>query len=354
MKDKYKRKQIENLITNISSDIDDSLRKKITDSRLTTSILHNKKLILEYISKEKLKISKSINNVTYKSRRGIDEYLAYLQKDPYNDYLRRDAVKSFIIISILGSWKHNSVTNFFDSKMYTKIRDLDPIKSYIQRAILLEYSFFLTDEYNKTTQENFKQEESKQLESDNIRITWQGNPTELVELIRALFLNKSIIGKIGETTNKITSFFDIEIEKPYKLYENIKDRNIGSETLFLNQLKLNLFDEIDKIKEEELKQLYSKQLESNNTRLTWQGNSTELIELIIALFLYKRIIGKIGELVDKIANFFNIEIKEVYKSLEHIKERVHNSDPIFIDQLKTSLYLEIVKKRKEKSKKNRQ
>ncbi|MFK8059377.1 MAG: RteC domain-containing protein, partial [Polaribacter sp.] len=113
-------------------------------------------------------------------------------------------------------------------------------------------------------------------------------------------------------------------------------------------------DKINKIKQEELKQEESKQLESDNIKLKWQGNPTELIELIIALFLYKRIIGEIGELTDKIANFFDIEIKEPYKLYEHIKERIHGNEPLFLDQLKSNLYDEIIKKRSEKSKREKE
>jgi hypothetical protein len=157
----YKKEQIEILITNISSDIDDSFRKKITDFRLNASIIDKKKLIMKYISKEKSGIIKSINNVSYKSRRGTDEYLGYLLKDPYNDYLRRDAIESFIETSILGAWKDKFVLNLLDSKVYEKSRSLDPIKSFIERAILLEYSFFLTDEIK-----NINKKENKENKDD--------------------------------------------------------------------------------------------------------------------------------------------------------------------------------------------
>jgi hypothetical protein len=119
MEEKDKKEQIQILITNISSNIDDSLRKKITDYKLITSVFHNKKLMLKYISNEKLKISESIQSVTYKSRRGIDKYLEDLLEDPYNDFLRRDAVENFLVSSIFGAWKHKSEINFLEPTIFS-------------------------------------------------------------------------------------------------------------------------------------------------------------------------------------------------------------------------------------------
>ncbi|MGJ8744415.1 RteC domain-containing protein [Polaribacter sp.] len=350
-----------NFISNVLNDIDNSLEIKIMEYRLDIETITNKKETLKYIKDEKSKLRDLLKEIPNKNTREIDEYRIYLNQKPLNPVLRRKAIKEYFFIKYFESLDELFI-NLFQIKSYKELREEDFVKSTIELATLLEYNSFLTDQIKqikKGKQKNSKQEESKPLESDNIKLKWQGNPTELIELIRALFLNKSITGKIGELTNKVTDFFDLEIRAPHKLYEHIKNRIIDSETLFLDQLKSNLCDKINKIKQEELKQEEPKQeepkqLEFDNIKLKWQGNPTELIELIIALFLYKRIIGEIGELTDKIANFFDIEIKEPYKLYEHIKERIHGNEPLFLDQLKSNLYDEIIKKRSEKSKREKE
>jgi hypothetical protein len=244
----YKTDSVENLITNILSDIDNSLRRKEMDFRLDFETFTNKETFLKYIENEKSVIRKSLKESPYKNRTAIDTYRKYIIKEPRDEDLRKKSMYEFIYTLIVTPGDKESKTNFFNSSNYKKQKKLDIVKSIVQRATLLEYNSFLTDEINK-----IKQEESKQLESDSIKLKWHGNPTELTELIRALFLSKSIIGKIGELTNKITGFFDIEIKKPSKLYEHIKERNHGSETLFLDKLKSNLYDEIMKKREEKKK-----------------------------------------------------------------------------------------------------
>ena len=77
-------------------------------------------------------------------------------------------------------------------------------------------------------------------------MTWKGTPTELMELIKALVETKKITGTQTEITEKLTRFFQIEIKYPHKLLQDIKNRNNGSETLFLDHLKETLLEHIQK------------------------------------------------------------------------------------------------------------
>ncbi|QXP72516.1 RteC domain-containing protein [Tenacibaculum sp. AHE15PA] len=359
MIEKYKKEQTEILITNISSDIDDSLRKKIMDYRLVTSVFHNKKLILKYISKEKLKLSESINSVTYKSRRGIDQYLEYLLKDPYNDYLRRDAVETFIISSIFGAYKHKSGINFLDPKMYREVQELDPIKSFIQRAILLEYSFFLTDEIDKVKQiKKTKGEKIPQKNSNSSILKWIGGKTSLTELIKALIENGNIkIEKEGVISNEknqkvifesLTNILNFNISKPDKFVQNIKNRNNDVTTKFLDSLSSRLKEYFNKKeknnKEEDNSEENIYQKNSNISNLKWVGKDIELAELIKALIENGNIkIEKEGVISNKknqkaifesLTDILNFKIQSPNKLIQEIK--ANNKTP-FIDTLSLTL-----------------
>jgi hypothetical protein len=81
----------------------------------------------------------------------------------------------------------------------------------------------------------------------NSSLEWNGTPTELMELIKSLIENRSIKGGTQKEMISIFSdFFGIEIKNPDKLIQDIKKRNNGSETLFLEKLKTSLFDYIQK------------------------------------------------------------------------------------------------------------
>ncbi len=71
-------------------------------------------------------------------------------------------------------------------------------------------------------------------------------PTELVELVKALYENGTIKGKQKDLYNYFAKCFDVEVKNPNKLLQDIKNRNNGSETLFLNNLKTSLFDYMTK------------------------------------------------------------------------------------------------------------
>ncbi|WP_228850794.1 RteC domain-containing protein [Aegicerativicinus sediminis] len=77
-------------------------------------------------------------------------------------------------------------------------------------------------------------------------VNWKGSQTELIELIKALIENGTIKGKQKDLIPKFCKFFNIEIKDPDSLLKGIKNRSLGSETLFLNNLTKVLQDYINK------------------------------------------------------------------------------------------------------------
>ncbi len=71
-------------------------------------------------------------------------------------------------------------------------------------------------------------------------------PTELVELVKALYESGTIKGKQKDLYAYFAKCFDVEVNNPSKLLQDIKNRNNGSETLFLDELKTSLFNYITK------------------------------------------------------------------------------------------------------------
>lgn len=83
---------------------------------------------------------------------------------------------------------------------------------------------------------------------DKSSIKWKGNQTELIELIKALIENESIIGKQKDIINSFSKFLNFPINNPDKLITDIKNRSNGNETLFINKLKTTLFNYLTKEK----------------------------------------------------------------------------------------------------------
>ncbi len=77
-------------------------------------------------------------------------------------------------------------------------------------------------------------------------VNWLGTQTELMELIKGLILSGKVKGTQREIIQQISLFFQKEINNPDKLLQDIKNRNNGSETLFLDHLKGSLLDFIKK------------------------------------------------------------------------------------------------------------
>lgn len=119
----------------------------------------------------------------------------------------------------------NEIT--FDKKCELEINKLEKI---------------LTLEQSQTTINNQQIIETK---TEQINpLNWNGTQTEFIELIKALIENGNIKGTQTEIISNLSNVFNIEIKHPNKLITDIKIRNNGSETLFLDKLQKSLFDYI--------------------------------------------------------------------------------------------------------------
>lgn len=93
--------------------------------------------------------------------------------------------------------------------------------------------------------ESFKLKSFNKSSTPNIStLKWNGSQTELIELIKALILSEKIQGTQKGIINSFSTLFEIEIKNPDKIIQDIKNRNNGSETLFLDHLKKLLLDYI--------------------------------------------------------------------------------------------------------------
>ena len=74
-------------------------------------------------------------------------------------------------------------------------------------------------------------------------IKFEGSPTEYVELVKALSVSGMIKGTLVDNLKKLNLFFEMDVSsnKYHKTFEDICGRNHGSETLFLDDLKSQLF-----------------------------------------------------------------------------------------------------------------
>lgn len=81
---------------------------------------------------------------------------------------------------------------------------------------------------------------------ENQKLTWHGNQTEFIELVKSLIENNNLRGIQKEIIENLSRYFGIQINHPDKLIQDIKKRNTGSETLFIDKLKSSLYDFISK------------------------------------------------------------------------------------------------------------
>ena len=98
--------------------------------------------------------------------------------------------------------------------------------------------------YNPEDAESFELIKTEKISKKTIDFT--GTQVQLIELVKALIENKSVRGKQKDIVKDFTDFFGLEVKSPDKIIQDIKNRNTGSETLFLNDLKSSLMQFISK------------------------------------------------------------------------------------------------------------
>jgi hypothetical protein len=77
-------------------------------------------------------------------------------------------------------------------------------------------------------------------------VKWMGDKIELIELFKALYVSGRIVSTQTELIKLFEAFFKIDLRNHSKAFNDLKNRNNGSETLFLNTLKEKLKEWITK------------------------------------------------------------------------------------------------------------
>tara|TARA_B110000093_G_scaffold154849_1_gene171400 strand:- start:409 stop:1173 length:765 start_codon:yes stop_codon:yes gene_type:complete len=105
---------------------------------------------------------------------------------------------------------------------------------------------FINEKINKIKNPQFYQEETKEVTTETTQVKFKGNQTQLVELVKALVESEMIEGTQTNAIEQFSKFFDIEINNPNKLIQDIKGKNTDSTTAFLDLLKSNLIEYLRK------------------------------------------------------------------------------------------------------------
>jgi len=190
--------------------------------------------------------------IIFSAKEYKEKYNDFLQSYllEYEDYEEIDFINkeierySGLIIDLeqlemtLDYWEHNDYNIAFiisESQLYT-FHYIDFLDSFDykkrDRSIL---SFTKIIEFLDIKKQDPKNENN---------LNWNGTQIEFIELVKALIENGNIKGTQTETIKSLSNIFNFKINNENKTINDIKNRNNGSETLFLDKLKKTLFDYI--------------------------------------------------------------------------------------------------------------
>jgi hypothetical protein len=152
------------------------------------------------------------------------------------------------VIYVLDNFKHvfiDDYEDFISKFIEVKGDEYHGLIKNIIDFILMNVLIELANNIDKNKETKYLNSENNSfLSSENNELKWHGTQTEFIELVKALIENGNIRGTQKVIINKLTSVFNIEINNPNKLINDLKKRNNDSETLFLDKLKKSLFDYI--------------------------------------------------------------------------------------------------------------
>lgn len=177
-------------------------------------------------------------------------------------------VDNFFILYELGSFGRGSGHFVFDKanldvnynnernyKIKTKNNE-DFIRLYLEQndERIREFSKYLYIDYLLKNIEQIIQTKSIfTLENYSIKdvnsnksLKWHGSKIDLIELSKALVENGTLKGTQKDIIDSLGAFFDIDTTNQDKTINDMKKRNNGSETKFLNSLKSSLYNFISK------------------------------------------------------------------------------------------------------------
>lgn len=189
----------------------------------------------------------------YRTNEDIDWYDYIYYNDIENDN-RTEQVENELVCKIIVDLGRPK-TNCYDLEAcqrltisFTKIIEfLQELQHYKTIADIKQSS--ILSEFIKKEQVNTTETRDDNNNSQNItnKLSWSGDQTAFIELVKALIVNGNIKvnkGEQGKTIKTLSDFFNFKVNNPNKLISDLKKRNNGSETLFLNELKSSLLDYI--------------------------------------------------------------------------------------------------------------
>ena len=166
----------------------------------------------------------------YEDYEEIDFINAEIQR--YNDSIN-DLEQLEIRINDTSNYQLNS--GYIESLIETfELLDFEGCIDYNKRDRSI-ISFTKIIEFLEIQKQNPKNENN---------LNWNGTQIEFIELVKALIENGNIKGTQTEIIKSLSNIFNFKINNENKVINDIKNRNNGSETLFLDKLKKTLFDYI--------------------------------------------------------------------------------------------------------------
>jgi len=152
-----------------------------------------------------------------------------------NDYVQNNVeeIKSYnSYISEINSIK--SPLNLILSDL---ISEIDVKEVFDLEELIFKYEFKNWRKFIELIDEKLNDSPTiKKIET----LKWKGTKADFVELSKALILSDMFNGTQKEIVEKLSAFLEIDIKNYDQKLIQIKGRNNGSETLFLNKLKQNL------------------------------------------------------------------------------------------------------------------
>ncbi len=245
-----------------------------------------------------------------------------------------------------NSDKYLVIKKYFENKYFLDSNDLNGINELnilLRFEILEQINILIGNHFEETNDSNQVTMKSKKLISELFDYAKNNLFDDFIDVndpANTIFNFDVFIvpdlERMTSTTEKIK--YLIEIKTKFKQEVGLLDFGYNN---FLSKCEL----EIDKLKEllilenttSTTTQLPNKEPAPENC-LNWIGSQTEFIELIKALIENGNIKGTQIEIISKLSNVFNIEIKNPSKLINDLKLRNNESETLFLDKLKKSLF----------------
>jgi hypothetical protein len=230
------------LVELIEYEIEIITEKVYSNIRLNFSLLDNEEEKTKYTEKVVRKLKKEVASYNGLVSRYIIELISSRKEESNIFFVEHNLVYNFISetiepeeFEIIKKNKEISFADFFEQCEFRYPNIENFIKGF---AFAKEYLAMKT---------MVKSDLDSSMLGNSSKIKWNGSQTELIELIKALIENNSIKGQNQKNTIYLFSkFLKMDIKNPDKIIQDVKKRNNGSETLFLDKLKTTLYDYIQK------------------------------------------------------------------------------------------------------------